>query len=271
MASINNLMSNLGWLIGISLGLVVPVQYYSLVLASPSLVFLALSWRIPESPIWQIRNGMKEAGRATLVWLRGAKYNVEVELAELEEIVREEKRQTSDQTITSSLLNRTFLWPLVISCFLFTFSALSGAELISYYTGFIFSNVGLGMERAAILYQVSSRGSASENLTFLQLTITVGYLLSPLLLSRLDCKYINTIFHMCSALAMITMGLSFKLPGLRNMSTLGLVMSGLAYGLGVGPVSYVLMSELYTQGTLFEKCLLGMNIFLLISQRKFIF
>ena len=126
MASINNLMSNLGWLIGISLGLVVPVQYYSLVLASPSLVFLALSWRIPESPIWQIRNGMKEAGRATLVWLRGAKYNVEVELAELEEIVREEKRQTSDQTITSSLLNRTFLWPLVISCFLFTFSALRG-------------------------------------------------------------------------------------------------------------------------------------------------
>ena len=158
MASITNLMSNLGWLIGISLGLVVPVQYYSLVLASPSLLFLAVSWRIPESPIWQIRNGMREAGRETLVWLRGAKYNVEVELAELEEIVREERRQAGEESLTSSLLTRTFLCPLIISCSLFTFSALSGEELISYYIGFIFNNVGLGMERSAILYQVTGTG-----------------------------------------------------------------------------------------------------------------
>ena len=80
--------------------------------------------------------------------------------------------------------------------------------------------------------------------------------MSPLLLSRLDCKYINTIFHLCSALAMITMGLSFALPGLRNLCTVSLVMSGLAYGLGVGPVSYVLMSELYTQGPLHVNAIL---------------
>ena len=41
-ASMNTLMSNLGWLIGICLGLVVPLQYYSLALAFPSLLFLKM-------------------------------------------------------------------------------------------------------------------------------------------------------------------------------------------------------------------------------------
>ena len=38
------MMDNLGWLIGISLGLVVPLQYYGLALGLPSLLFLLASW-----------------------------------------------------------------------------------------------------------------------------------------------------------------------------------------------------------------------------------
>ena len=49
------MMDNLGWLIGISLGLVVPLQYYSLALGLPSLVFLAVCWLLVESPIWLVR------------------------------------------------------------------------------------------------------------------------------------------------------------------------------------------------------------------------
>ena len=117
-------------LIGISLGLAVPLQYYSLVLAFPSFVFLTVSWRMPESPVWLMRKGMSEDGRTTLVWLRGEEYKVEGELRELEEVVREEQEKTADQSLLSSVLERTFLLPLFISCSLFTFSALSGEETI---------------------------------------------------------------------------------------------------------------------------------------------
>ena len=55
MAGTNALMQNLGWLTGISLGLVVPLQYYSLALGLPSLVFLAVCWLLVESPIWLVR------------------------------------------------------------------------------------------------------------------------------------------------------------------------------------------------------------------------
>ena len=54
-ASLNTLMSNLGWLIGISLGLVVPLQFYSLALAFPSLLFLMVCPALVESPIWLLR------------------------------------------------------------------------------------------------------------------------------------------------------------------------------------------------------------------------
>ena len=59
-------MDNLGWLIGISLGLVVPLQYYSLVLCLPSVLFLLVCWVLVESPIWLVRReriGEAEKGR----------------------------------------------------------------------------------------------------------------------------------------------------------------------------------------------------------------
>ena len=46
---------------------------------------------------------------------------------------------------------------------------------------------------------------------------------------------------------MMAMGLSFMFPTLSILSIPCLVLSGLCYGLGVGPVSFVLMSSLYPQ------------------------
>ena len=54
-AGTNALMCNLGWLVGISLGLVVPLQYYGLALGLPSLLFLLVCWLLVESPIWLVR------------------------------------------------------------------------------------------------------------------------------------------------------------------------------------------------------------------------
>ena len=79
---------NLGWLAGLCLGIVTPVQHYrwvnnvcsiyniytiistlstpSTVLALPSLVFLALSPWLPESPLWLVRAGRLDQAQHTL-------------------------------------------------------------------------------------------------------------------------------------------------------------------------------------------------------------
>ena len=79
------------------------------------------------------------------------------------------------------------------------------------------------------------------------MTITFGYLVSSFILSKLDCRIVNIIFLILNSLSMMVMGLSFMFPSLTSLSIPCLVFSGLCYGLGVGPVSFVLMSSLYPQ------------------------
>ena len=78
--------------------------------------------------------------------------------------------------------------------------------------------------------------------------MTVGFMVSPLLQSRLDCKYINMIFLGSMSASMLGLGLSFLYPSLGSyLSIPCLVVAGASYGLGVGPVPYILMSSLFTQ------------------------
>ena len=65
----------------------IPIQWYTIVLCVPSLLFLGLAWRLPESPVWLMRSGQEAEARRTLAWLRGPDYNVEPEMKELEAVV----------------------------------------------------------------------------------------------------------------------------------------------------------------------------------------
>ena len=92
MAGLNSFTNNLGTLLGLCLGLVVPVQFYAFPLCCPSLVFLLLCWRLPESPVWLMRNDKEKEARRTLTWLRGGKYDIEPEIAEIKEVIAEEEK-----------------------------------------------------------------------------------------------------------------------------------------------------------------------------------
>ena len=78
--------------------------------------------------------------------------------------------------------------------------------------------------------------------------MTLGYLVSPALVARLDCKYIALSFLASMSASMLGVGLSFLYPSLGPVLAIPcLVVAGASYGLGVGPVAYVLMSSLFTQ------------------------
>ena len=78
--------------------------------------------------------------------------------------------------------------------------------------------------------------------------MTLGYLVSPVLVARLDCKYIALTFLASMSASMLGVGLSFLYPSLGPaLSIPCLVVAGASYGLGVGPVVYILMTALFTQ------------------------
>ena len=73
--------------------------------------------------------------------------------------------------------------------------------------------------------------------------------MSPLLLARVDCRYINIIFLLITGITMFCMGLSFMFPSLlgSRASLPCLIISGALYGLGVGPVTFIMSATLFTQ------------------------
>ena len=70
---------------------------------------------------------------------------------------------------------------------------------------------------------------------FTKATITVGYMLTPLLQSRYDCKNISAFFLLVTSLAMLMMGLSFTYPAMSLLIMPSLVVAALSFGLGQSP------------------------------------
>ena len=148
-ASLNSLMIYLGALIGNSLGLVVPLQYFSLPFCLPSLILLPLCWLLVESPIWLIRRNKKVQAVEVLRILRGENYVLDEEVEEMQSIV---KTEATSRLSLSAFKSRTFLLPALLIVLSYFVDVTSGVELCSYYVGFIFKSVRL--ETAAIITQV---------------------------------------------------------------------------------------------------------------------
>ena len=147
----------MGTLLGLCLGLVVPVQYYAFSLCGPSIVFLFLCWLLPESPVWLMRRGREEEARQTLAWLRGEKYDIEPEVEEIREIVAKENKITTTQSVIDVVKSRTFLQPLALTCTLAMVQLLSGSDQLETYILVIFRDTGLTSGLLAILYQVRDK------------------------------------------------------------------------------------------------------------------
>ena len=157
MSGLNSFTNNLGTLLGLCLGLVVPVQYYAFPLCCPSLVFLLLCWRLPESPVWLMRRGREEETRQTLAWLRGKKYDIEPEVEEIREVVAKENKIKTTQSVIDVVKSRTFLQPLALTCTLSMVQLLSGSDQLETYILVIFRDTGVMSGHLAILYQVRDR------------------------------------------------------------------------------------------------------------------
>ena len=154
LGGLNSFTNNLGTLLGLCLGLVVPVQYYAFPLCCPSLVFLLLCWRLPESPVWLMRRGREEEARQTLAWLRGKKYVIEPEVEEIREVVAKENKIKTTQSVIDVVKSRTFLQPLALTCTLAMVQLLSGSDQLETYILVIFRDTGVRSQHLAILYQV---------------------------------------------------------------------------------------------------------------------
>ena len=128
---------------------VVPVQFLYFGLCVPSLLFLGLAWRLPESPVWLMRSGQEAEARLTLEWLRGKKYDTLPEMEELRAVTGEKEAGAG---AGGWRLQRTFLLPLALTSTVFMVQAVCGVELIFYYNGVIFQVTFSDPQRPTVTY-----------------------------------------------------------------------------------------------------------------------
>lgn len=230
LGSMNTLTANCGYLYGLVIGMCVPVIYLPMVIIAPALLFLVVFWWIPESPIWLFKQGREDDAKSTLQWIRGKSYRIEPEIKEIEAVVTSHIQTQSRQSVFS----REFLYPSMLISVLFFFQAFSGADTLSYFALLIFKDFAIEEKVVAILFQVM---------------VTLGYLISPIIMARFDRRPQFITAVLVFSLSIACMGLQNLLPINAFTSYLPLVslmVCGLSYGLGVGPVPFVLMSELFT-------------------------
>ena len=108
--------------------------------AVPAAIMLVLLLRLPESPRWLVKNDRGDDARDVLERVRPSGYDVDGELAEMEELTR--KEQTAKTRGWPGLREAWVRPALILGCGIAIFTQLSGIEMIIYYSPTILTDNG---------------------------------------------------------------------------------------------------------------------------------
>ena len=121
-------------------GIIPGATYYWLPIVPLTLlaVFaLLMAFTTKETPRWLQKTNRTKGARLVLRWLRGDKYDVDKEQAEIADQLAQQKKQN----ILRQFKRKSTLYPLILGCCLTAFQQLSGINAVTFYSQVIFSGV----------------------------------------------------------------------------------------------------------------------------------
>jgi len=198
-----------------------------LVMAVPSLVFLLLLLKVPESPRWLISVGQGAKARAILGQIRTADAAAK-EMSDIEEA----DWKTLEKK--PSLLQGPLRLPLFIGIVLAVFQQFSGINAIIYYGPSIFEAAGVGGSNA-LIFQVIV-GTVNVLFTIIAIMYSDKYGRKFLLVTGLTGIVFSLVF--CGAL--------FYTGHTQGILLLVLVLLFIAcFAFSLGPVTWIVINEIF--------------------------
>ncbi|MBX9922828.1 MAG: sugar porter family MFS transporter [Rhabdochlamydiaceae bacterium] len=184
----------------------------------PALLQALLLFFMPESPSWLFRKG--QASLAAQVCLQ-------LEIQTPKEVPKE---------IEKPIRRKTLVWILWIGAMLSVFQQVTGINTIIYYAPRIFQEAGYTSALSAVFATVSLGAS-----NFL------GCLLSVWLLDRVGRKKLLLlgIFGMIVGLFCLSIFSFYNVPFIDKISVVSLFVYVFSFAIGLGPVTWVLIAEIY--------------------------
>ncbi|MCU0781701.1 MAG: sugar porter family MFS transporter [Akkermansiaceae bacterium] len=193
---------------------------------APAIILLALLFFVPESPRWLIQAGREEEARKIFESVGGAQHAGR-EIATVREVLGQEEGRFSE------LFHARFRRPLIIAVLLMMFSQFSGINAIMYYSTKIFTAAGVGIE------------DAFESSVIVGVVNVVFTLVAIALVDRAGRRALLLVGLAVQVLALGSVGWMFHTAQGGLPLLLGIVVFIAAFGLALGPIPWILCSEIF--------------------------
>ncbi|KAJ9561980.1 hypothetical protein OSB04_007140 [Centaurea solstitialis] len=219
LGSVNQLSITIGILLAYLLGLFLPWRVLAVVGTLPCIFLIPGLFFIPESPRWLAKMGFMEDCETSLQVLRGFDTDISTEFNEIKRSVATSGKRATIRF--SELKRRRYWYPLMVGIGLLLLQQLSGINGVLFYSSNIFRSAGISSSKAATL-----------GLGAIQVVAT-GVTTS--LVDKSGRR----------SLLLLIVAKHSSLYGFFGMlSLVGLLIMVTGFSLGLGPIPWVIMSEI---------------------------
>ncbi|KAF7066528.1 hypothetical protein CFC21_072499 [Triticum aestivum] len=202
----------------------------------PCVILLVGLLFIPESPRWLAQVAREKEFHTSLQMLRGENADISKEATEIKEYI--ESLQSFPKARVQDLFSGTNIYAVTAGVGLMIFQQLGGINGVGFYASSIFSSAGFSGKLGTILIGI------------IQIPIT---LFGAILMDRSGRRVLLMVSASGTFLGCFLTGISFylKAHGLFLQWVPSLALSGIlvyigAYSIGMGPVPWVVMSEIFS-------------------------
>ncbi|MED6171094.1 hypothetical protein PIB30_037476 [Stylosanthes scabra] len=239
LGSVNQLSVTIGIMLAYLLGLFVNWRVLAILGILPCTVLIPGLFFIPESPRWLAKMGMTDEFETSLQVLRGFDTDISLEVQEIKRSVASSGKRV---TVRFADLKRKRYWfPLSIGIGLLLLQQLSGINGVLFYATTIFENAG-----------IQSSSAATVGLGTIQV-IATG--ITTWLVDKSGRRLLLIISSSLMTVSLLVVSIAFYLEGvisedshlhniLATVSVVGLVVMVIGFSLGLGPIPWLIMSEI---------------------------
>lgn len=201
----------------------------------PSTILFLGTFFLPESPRWLCAKGEVKAAEVAIAKLHGDHYSANKRKAELESI-QESIRQETKSSMWKEIFSKKMRPVVALGMLLFFFQQLSGINVVIYYAPIIFEKMNLGSHYANLLATVGI-GTVNVLMT----------IVSMRLIENLGRRMLLIIGFVGTALTLLLVAIItyIDIPEIRWIAALSLFIYIGAFAVGLGPLPWVMMSEIF--------------------------
>nr|XP_043605968.1 sugar transporter ERD6-like 6 [Erigeron canadensis] len=239
LGSVNQLSVTIGIMLSYLLGLFVNWRLLAIMGTLPCLILIPGLFFIPESPRWLAKMGMIEDFEASLQVLRGFDTDITQEVNDIKRSLASSNRRTAIRF--SDLKHRRYWFPLMIGIGLLVLQQATGTNGVLFYSSTIFQSAG-----------ISNGNVATFGLGAVQVIATA---VSTWLVDKTGRRILLIVSSSGMTISLILVAASFFIKGFVEddstvytvmgiLSVVGVVGMIIGFSLGMGPIPWIIMSEI---------------------------